>query len=90
VQPAVKLDGVKVGNAVPYGFFHIETAPGLREVSVTTEMTHKATIPVSHNKDTYVRLNMMMGLFVGHVVPVEVPQEKAIKDMENLHLVNRN
>src|ERR1051326_1390723 len=28
VQPAVKLDDQVVGNAVPHGFFHVETLPG--------------------------------------------------------------
>ena len=86
VQPAVDLDGSTVGHAVPGGFFHTETAPGAHEVSVTTEMKHKKTIAVAPGQETYVRLNMAMGMFVGHVIPVETPPEKALREMEGLHL----
>jgi len=62
--------------------------PGEHTVSCTTEWTHKVTINVSTNADSYVRLNMMMGLFIGHVVPKEVPESEAVQDMQNLHLAN--
>jgi hypothetical protein len=88
VQPAVNLDDRSVGNAVPQGYFHVETMPGEHTVSCTTEWTHKVTINVSTNADSYVRLNMMMGLFIGHVVPKEVPESEAVQDMQNLHLAN--
>jgi len=89
VQPAVKLDDQTVGSAVPYGFFHMETQPGTHEVSATTEWKHKTSIVVTTNSDSYVRLNMMMGLFVGHVIPKEVAESQALKDMKNLHLVTK-
>src|SRR5258708_8438190 len=49
VQPAVKLDGQPVGNAVPHGYFHVEAQPGPHEVSTTTEWTHKTMITVTTN-----------------------------------------
>ena len=89
IQPAVKLDDQPIGNAVPKGFSHYETLPGIHEVSATTEMKHKITITVTTNTDNYVRLNMMMGLFVGHVLPREVPEHQATNDMKNLHLITK-
>src|ERR1039457_6432847 len=89
IQPAVKLDDPTVGNAVPNGFFHVETQPGTHEVSATTEWKHKTSIVVTTNANSYVRLNMMMGLFVGHVVPKEVPERQATNDMKNLHLITK-
>ena len=86
VQPAVNLDDRSVGNAVPHGFFHVETLPGEHTVSCTTEWTHKISINVTTNTDSYVRLNIMMGLFVGHIVPKEVSQAEAVEDMQDLHL----
>jgi hypothetical protein len=86
VQPAVKLDGQTVGNAVPHGFFQVETLPGTHEVSATTEWKHKTQITVSTNAESYVRLNMMMGLVVGHIIPQEVPQSQALKDLKDLRL----
>jgi len=89
VQPAVKLDGQQVGNAVPHGYFHVETQPGPHTVSTTTEWTHKTPLTVSTNGDSYIRLNMMIGLLVGHVIPKEVAESKATNDMKNLHLVTK-
>lgn len=88
VQPAVNLDGQSVGNAVPHGFFHVETLPGPHTVSCTTEWTHKVDLNVTTNEDSFVRLSMMMGLVVGHVIPKEVPESQAVKEMENLHLAS--
>ena len=88
VQPAVKLDAVQVGNAVPHGFFFADTQPGAHEVSATTEWKHKISINVSTNADSYIRLNMMLGLFVGHVMPKEVPESHGTNDMNNLHLTS--
>jgi hypothetical protein len=86
VQPAVRMDGRVVGRAVPHGFFSADTTPGPHEVSAATEWTHTTKIIVKPNCENYVQLNMMMGLLVGHVVPEEVPPEKALRKMEGLHL----
>jgi hypothetical protein len=64
----------------------VEAQPGLHTISTTTEWTHKTPVTVSTNADSYVRLNMAMGLFVGHVVPKEVTESMATNDMKNLHL----
>ena len=38
------------------------------------------------NMDSYVRLGMMVGVFVGHVIPAEVPQARAEQEMADLRL----
>ena len=86
VQPAVQLDGRPVGNAVPGGFFQVETVPGDHKVKCTTEWSHETSVNVATNMDSYVRLGMMIGLFVGHVIPEEVPQARAEKEMADLRL----
>jgi hypothetical protein len=86
VQPSVKLDNQAVGTAAPHGFFFTDTQPGIHEVSCTTEWTDKTSLTVTTNIDSYVRLNMAMGFFVGHVIPKEVPEAKATNEMKNLHL----
>ena len=88
VQPSVNLDGNSVGNAVPHGFFFTDTSPGPHVVSCTTEWTHKTTVDVKAHQESYVRLDMMLGLFIGHVIPREVPEAKALQDMQNLHLAS--
>jgi len=86
VQPRVRLDDVDAGYAVPGGFFKVDVQPGDHVVKCTTEWTHQASIMVSTNQDSYVRLGMMMGLFVGHVVPEEVSESAATEEMRHLHL----
>jgi hypothetical protein len=85
VQPTVQLDDRNVGTAVPRGFFQVQVLPGDHTVKCTTEWTHQTTITVSTNIDTYVCLEMMLGVFVGHVIPKEVTENRAIPEIKDLH-----
>jgi hypothetical protein len=86
VQPNVNLDGAPVGKAVPKGFFHADTTPGVHQVSITTEWTHKRPITVPPNTDSFIRLNLFPGLFVAHIVPEQVPPPQALSEIQDLHL----
>jgi hypothetical protein len=88
VKPDVKMDGAVVGKATAEGFFHADAAPGTHEVSVTTEWTHKRNVTLDANTESYVRLNLYPGVFVGHIVPEQVPPTKALPEMQNLHLTD--
>jgi hypothetical protein len=57
VQPEVKLNGEVVGKAVPNGFFYVDRGPGDLSLTLDKDQTR------------YVRLNISMGFFVGHVYP---------------------
>ena len=87
VQPDVKLDDQVVGSAVPHGFFHVEIKPGEHQVSAATEWKHQKPITVTTNGDSYMRRNMMIGLFVGHVIPEVMPEAKATNQMNGLHFM---
>lgn len=69
VQPDIKLNGEVVGSAVPNGFFYVDRAPGNYEVIAATEAENKLTFTLEKGQLRYVRLDMAMGLFVGHVIP---------------------
>jgi hypothetical protein len=87
VQPPVRMDGARVGRAVPHGYFHVEAKPGTYEISTTTEWTpHRESVRVSSKADTFVRLDMREGALVGHVVPSVVPERIATNQMNKLHL----
>ena len=90
IQPEVNLDGRTVGHAKPHGFFHVDTLPGEHEVKCTTEWSNKNMVTVATNQDSYVRLSMMIGVFVGHVIPKQVPAAEAEHEMKNLHLMDGN
>jgi Protein of unknown function (DUF2846) len=84
IQPAVTLNGQKVGTAQPGGFFYADRPAGNYEVGCTTEWTHKCHLTLAPQSNRYVRLNMMPGLFVGHVVPIEADATDAAKELQEL------
>jgi len=88
IQPAVMLNEQKVGIAQPKGFFYVDRPAGAYEVKCKTEWSHKCNFTLAPQDTKYVRLNMMLGLFVGHVLPREVPEQVALKQMQPLHLMN--
>jgi len=78
VQPSVQLNGRTVGKAKPGGFFYADRPAGDYEVECTTESTHECRITLAPQSTKYIRFNLMPGLFVGHVVPVEVNSQTAL------------
>jgi hypothetical protein len=83
VQPDVKLNGEVVGSAVPGGFFYVDRSPSDFTVTTATEVEKKLTFALEQGQPRYVRLDMSMGFFLGHVYAVLVDEEKAKKEMES-------
>jgi len=69
VQPAVKLNNEEVGTAKPKGVFFVDRAPGNYVVETSTEVSRRLSFVLESGTTRYVRLNMAMGFFVGHVYP---------------------
>jgi hypothetical protein len=67
VQPEVRLNGEVVGKAVPNGFFFADRPPGNYQVATETEVERKLTFTLDAGQVRYVRLNISMGFWVGHV-----------------------
>jgi hypothetical protein len=84
IDPAVKLDGTKIGNSIPGSFFQVQTTPGVHEVSTATEATYKTTVTVSTNTDSYVKFHVLPGAFVYRVVPSVVNEAEAVQEMGGL------
>ena len=72
VTPAVKIDKQVVGISKGQGFLYSDQRPGSHEVSISTEWKHKTPVTVREGKKSFVRCKMMMGLFVGHIMPKQV------------------
>lgn len=85
IDPAVKLDGTKIGNSIPGGFFQVQTTPGAHEVSTTTEATYATTVTVSTNVDSYIKFHVVPGALTYRVVPAVVNETNAIPEMQGLH-----
>jgi hypothetical protein len=87
VQPSIYLNGDVVGSAVPGGFFYVDRPAGKFEVSASTETENKLSFVVDPGQTRYVRLDMSIGLFVGHVVPRLVDDEQGAKEIQETKYV---
>jgi hypothetical protein len=85
IQPAVEFDGRVVGKAVPLGFFYVDCDQGNHRVATSTEVERELTFHIGEGQTRYVRLDVSMGFFVGHVYPDLVEEEVALKEIESCH-----
>jgi hypothetical protein len=69
VQPHVMLNKQAVGRAKPGGFFYVDRPPGNYEVDCYTEMKSALSFVLAKGETRYVRLQISMGIAVGHVNP---------------------
>jgi len=82
VQPAVRLNGEKIGNAVPKGFFFADRASGSYQIETTTEVKRSLSLTLDQGQTRFVRLNMGIGFFVGHVWPELVENQVGEKEIQ--------
>lgn len=83
VQPDIKVNGEVVGSAQPKAFFVVDRPAGTYEIVTSTEVKRSLSLTLEPAQTRYVRLNIGMGFFVGHVYPELVEPavgEKEIKD----------
>ena len=87
VQPDIKINGVKVGSAVPNGFFFVDRPPGKYEISATTETEEKVTITLLRGETKYVQFYLSPGILLPHANLNPVVREKAEQEMADLRHV---
>jgi hypothetical protein len=80
VQPEVKVNGQVVGRAIPNGFFYVDREPGDYSIATSTEVERHLSLVLAKGQTRYVRLNIGMGFFIGHVYPELV--ENAVGEKE--------
>src|SRR5213593_2006168 len=84
VQPDVRLNGEVVGKAVPNGFFYADRPAGNYQVATETEVERKLTFTLEPGQTRYVRLNIAMGFFVGHVYGELVDEAKGREEIADM------
>lgn len=89
VQPGVKVNGEVVGKAKPKGFFYVDRPAGTYEISASTEAKRSLSITLDAGEEKYVRLEMKMGFFAGHVKPVLVDAEEGRKELEKTKYIGQ-
>ncbi|MBS0320731.1 MAG: DUF2846 domain-containing protein [Proteobacteria bacterium] len=87
VQPEVKVNGEVVGRAVPNGYFYVDRKPGTYVVSTNTEVERTLSLTLEPGQIRYVKLNLGMGFFVGHVYPELIDPAVAEKEMADTRAV---
>lgn len=85
VQPSIMLNGEKVGSSIPGGYFSVDRAPGDYKVSASTEVERDLTFTLEAGQTRYVRTDISMGFFAGHVSPVLVDADKALAEIKDCH-----
>ena len=84
VQPDVRLNGEIVGKAVPKGFFYVDRSPGNYQVATETEVERKLTFTLEPGQVRYVRLNISIGFWVGHVNGELVDESTAQREIADM------
>jgi len=87
VQPTLCINDSPVAKAQPGCFFYTDKPPGTYELKCSTEWADKAQLTVVENRAAYVRLSLLPGVFVGHILPKVVPEEQALKEIQGCRLI---
>jgi hypothetical protein len=82
LQPDIMLNGEKIGKSITKGFFFIDRPAGAYELSTTTEVDRKLSLTLDRGQTRYVKFDVSMGFFAGHVYPELI--ESAIAEKEIL------
>ncbi len=87
VQPTVYVNDSPLFKAQPGCFFYKDMSSGTYEIKCSTEWADKAQLTVVENRPAYIRLSLLPGVFVGHILPKPVPEEQGLKEMQSCHLI---
>lgn len=87
IQPSVMLNGEKVGDSQPGGFFFVDRAPGNYEVNLTTEVERKLTFTLESGQEQYVRMSVGLGVLVYRVYPELVDKKTGEEELKGLSYI---
>jgi hypothetical protein len=83
IQPSVKLNDQVVGTAKPGGFFYVDRPAGDYKVETSTEVKRELSLTLDNGQSRYIRLEISLGFFAGHVYPVLVEDATGESEIEN-------
>lgn len=85
IQPNIRVNDEVVGKATPKGFFYVDRPAGSYIIATSTEAKRSLSLLLEEGKEMYVRLDVKMGLVVGHVKPVLVEPTEGFSDIQKLN-----
>ena len=83
LKPDVLLNNERVGEAIARGFFFVDRAPGEYVVITSTEVERKVSFMLEKGQTRYIKFNVSMGFFVGHVYGELVDESVALPEIED-------
>ena len=87
VQPAIKIDGADTqGYSMPGEYFYLDHPAGSITISTSTEKAESTPVDIVAGKAVYVKTEVSMGFFVGHVTPSVVDEDTALKTLADCDL----
>lgn len=87
IQPGIMLNGVRVGESQPGGFFYVDAPTGNHEVMCTTEVEKKLSFALAKGEVKYVKSTVGLGLIVYRVYPELASAAEALKDLPDLSYI---
>lgn len=81
LKPDIKLNGEVVGEAIAKGFFFLDRPPGNYEVMTSTEVDRKVTFVLEKGQTRFIRFQVSMGFWVGHVYGELVDTKTAMAEL---------
>ena len=85
LQPAIKVNGVKIGDSVPNSFVYVDRPAGDYEISTSTEVKRSLSVTLAPQETKYVKTTVSMGFLVGHVSPELVDEATGKAAIQTLH-----
>ncbi len=82
LKPQIKLNGKSIGKSVAKGFMYVDAKPGNYEIMTSTEVDRKLSFTLKEGQTRYVKFNVSMGFFVGHVYPKLVENAVGKKEIQ--------
>jgi hypothetical protein len=89
VQPDVKLNGEVIGSSPAKGFYFVDRDPGNYTMITSTEVDRSLSFVLEAEQTRYVKLNISMGFFVGHVYPELVEEAVGQKEIQECSYVKK-
>jgi hypothetical protein len=87
IQPAIMLNGEKIGQSVPGGFFFVDRPAGNYEIASSTEVEKKVTFVLEKGDTRYIKTSIGFGLFVGRVYPDLIDPKQGQSEIEGLSYI---
>ncbi len=89
ITPNVKLNGEVIGSSTAKGFYFVDRAPGAYKMMTSTEVDRSLSFILEAAQIRFVRLNVSMGFFVGHVYPELVEDAVGQKEIQACNYVKK-